>query len=121
MEDKFQQLYDYMSSSGLLVEGTTPESFRSSYVSGEKDISKLYKGISINESLPFETGDLSKFSQDFFGVEKKKRSTFRPVRPKRELSLGLSFGSTFYGCFLSFKSNGRTREWRFGFQHRTNV
>ena len=81
MEDKFQQLYDYMSSSGLLVEGTTPESFRSSYVSGEKDISKLYKGISINESLPFETGDLSKFSQDFFGVEKKNDQLSDPSAP----------------------------------------
>lgn len=75
MEDKFQQLYDYMGSAGFLQEGMTPEAFRAAYVSGDKDINRLYKALSINESLPFETGDINQFSQDFFGVVKKKEET----------------------------------------------
>jgi len=58
----------------------TPEAFRAAYVSGDKDINRLYKALSINESLPFETGDINQFSQDFFGVVKKKKKLNQPTQ-----------------------------------------
>ena len=44
MEDKFSQLYDYLSKnqkySSLFPEGTTQDSFKQMYVSGERPIGR---------------------------------------------------------------------------------
>lgn len=83
MEDKFQQLYDYMNSAGLIQEGVTPESFKNMYVSGEKNISDLFQVMSIRET-PFEVGNLNEFSEGFFGVKKKEET--QPTTPPEESS-----------------------------------
>jgi hypothetical protein len=81
MEDKFQQLYDYMNTAGLIQEGVTPESFKDMYVSGEKNISDLFQVMSIRET-PFEVGNLNEFSEGFFGVKKKEET--QPTAPVEE-------------------------------------
>ena len=85
MEDKFQQLYDYMSTnqrySSLFSEGVTPESFKEMYVSGDKNMSNLFQAMALDDDKPFETGNMSAFSKDFFGVEKKKDQLPDPSNP----------------------------------------
>lgn len=85
MEDKYQQLYDYISTnqrySSLLSDGVTPESFKEMYVSGDKNMSNLFQAITLDDDKPFETGDMSAFSKDFFGVEKKNDQLPDPSSP----------------------------------------
>lgn len=85
MEDKYQQLYDYISTnqkySSLLSDGVTPESFKEMYVSGDKNMSSLFQVMALDDDKPFETGDMSAFSKDFFGVEKKNDQLPDPPDP----------------------------------------
>ena len=86
MEDKFQQLYDYMNTAGLIQEGVTPESFKDMYVSGDKNISDLFQVMSIRET-PFEVGNLNEFSEGFFGVKKKKKLNQPPPSKNHSRSI----------------------------------
>ena len=78
MDTKFQLLYDYLNSSGSLKEGSTPESFKERYVSGESNINALY-GVLSSEELPFELGDINQFSDEFFGLKKKDSTETDPA------------------------------------------
>jgi hypothetical protein len=73
MEDKFQQVYDYLKSNNLLAEGSTMESFANKYADGgEGNARKLYGNLSAYDDLPFELGDFDQFQSEVFGPVKKK-------------------------------------------------
>ena len=73
MEDKFQQVYDYLKSNNLLAEGSTMESFANKYADGdEANARKLYGNLSVYDDLPFELGDFDQFQSEVFGPVKKK-------------------------------------------------
>ena len=73
MDKKFQLLYDYLSETGNLQEGSTADSFKERYLSGESDIEELYNVVSSMET-PFDVGGFDTFSDDFFGVKKKEQT-----------------------------------------------
>jgi len=69
MNEQFQQVYDYLQSSGQLSEGTTQDSFYQKYSSSESDFNKLYQRLSSREDLPFDLYDQEQFRADLFSVE----------------------------------------------------
>lgn len=78
MEDKFQQVYDYLRSQNMLSEQSTPDSFRELYTTGEGNIQKLYSLASTMDDFPVELSSMEQFQTDLFGPVKKKESTGLP-------------------------------------------
>lgn len=82
MNEQFQQVYDYLQSSGQLSEGTTQDSFYQKYSSSDSDFNKLYQRLSSREDLPFDLYDQEQFRADLFSVEGEA-----PLKKKLKKSL----------------------------------
>lgn len=78
MEDKFQQVYEYLKSQDVLSEQSTPDSFRELYTTGGGSIKKLYSLASTMDDFPVELSSVEQFQTDLFGPVKKKESTDLP-------------------------------------------
>ena len=78
MEDKFQQVYEYLKSQDMLSEQSTPDSFRELYTTGGGSIKKLYSLASTMDDFPVELSSVEQFQTDLFGPVKKKESTDLP-------------------------------------------
>jgi hypothetical protein len=93
MNEQFQQVYDYLQSSGQLSEGTTQDSFYQKYSSSDSDFNKLYQRLSSREDLPFDLYDQEQFRADLFSVEgeaplkkKTQEESFQQVSPSVQAS-----------------------------------
>jgi len=73
MNDKFQQVYDYLNSVGSLAEGSTAESFNEKYTSGSGNINRLYSQVASDPDFPIEFSSIEQFQTDVFGGLKKKQ------------------------------------------------
>jgi hypothetical protein len=95
MNDKFQQVYDYLSSVGSLAEGSTAESFNEKYTSGSGNINRLYSQVASDPDFPIEFSSIEQFQTDVFGGLKKKAETEQsPLGPPSEEAFMESTSST---------------------------
>jgi len=99
MNEQFQQVYDYLQSSGQLSEGTTQDSFYQKYSGNDADFNKLYQRLSLQEDLPFELYDREQFRADLFSVEgettlkkKTQEESFQQVSPSVQGSMAPTSG-----------------------------
>jgi len=99
MNEQFQQVYDYLQSSGQLSEETTQDSFYQKYSGSDADFNRLYQRLSLQEDLPFELYDREQFRADLFSVEgetplkkKTQEESFQQVSPSVQASMAPTSG-----------------------------
>ena len=72
MNEKFQQVYDYLNAGGFLQDGSTADSFMESYNSGSLNLNSIYSLAATAKDFPIEVSSLQQFESDVFGDVKKK-------------------------------------------------